>query len=36
MPALLCVEREAAACHRSLIAERLKREHGLRVLHLGP
>jgi uncharacterized protein (DUF488 family) len=34
--ALLCVERDAEACHRSLIAERLQRELGLRVVHLTP
>lgn len=33
--ALLCVERDARACHRSLIAERLADEHGARVLDLG-
>lgn len=32
--ALLCVERDARACHRSLIAERLADEHGARVLDL--
>src|SRR4051812_46018096 len=34
--ALLCVERDAEACHRSLVAERLEREHGLAVVHLPP
>ena len=34
--ALLCVERDAVACHRSLIAERLAREHGVEVTHLAP
>ncbi len=34
--ALLCVERDAEACHRSLIAERLARRHGVDVLHLLP
>jgi hypothetical protein len=34
--ALFCVEREAAACHRSLIAERLEIELGLKVNHLSP
>jgi uncharacterized protein (DUF488 family) len=34
--ALLCVERDPEACHRSLIAERLERELGLSVLHLKP
>jgi uncharacterized protein (DUF488 family) len=32
--ALLCVERDARACHRSLIAERLAVEHGARVVDL--
>lgn len=32
--ALLCVERDARACHRSLIAERLAREHGARIVDL--
>lgn len=36
LPALLCVERDAEACHRSLIADRLEREHGLRAIHLRP
>jgi uncharacterized protein (DUF488 family) len=34
--ALLCVERDPAACHRSLIAERLAEQHGATVLHLLP
>jgi uncharacterized protein (DUF488 family) len=34
--ALMCVERDAAACHRSLVAERLAREQRLRVVHLAP
>ena len=34
--ALLCVERDAPACHRSLIAERLADEHGVAVTHLRP
>ena len=34
--ALLCVEREPEACHRSLIAERLASEHGVSVTHLRP
>ena len=34
--ALLCVERDAAACHRSLIAERLRRDHGADVVDLYP
>lgn len=32
--ALMCVERDAAACHRSLIAARLAREHGFRIENL--
>lgn len=34
--ALMCVERDPEACHRSLIAQRLAREHGLAVLDLRP
>jgi uncharacterized protein (DUF488 family) len=34
--ALLCVELEPAACHRSLIAARLAAEHGVSVTHLRP
>jgi uncharacterized protein (DUF488 family) len=34
--ALLCVERDAEACHRSLIAARLARRHGVEVTDLGP
>jgi uncharacterized protein (DUF488 family) len=34
--AFLCVERDPQACHRSLVAERLDREHGLAVTHLLP
>jgi uncharacterized protein (DUF488 family) len=33
---LFCVERDPEACHRSLIAERLADEHGVRVVHLRP
>ena len=33
--ALLCVEAAAAACHRSLIAQRLAERHGFEVEHLG-
>lgn len=36
LPALLCVERDPEACHRSLIAARLEEEYGLRPLHLRP
>ncbi len=32
--ALLCVERDPEACHRSLIAARLRREFGFEVEHL--
>jgi uncharacterized protein (DUF488 family) len=34
--ALLCVERDPEACHRSLVAERLQTEHGIEVAHLLP
>lgn len=34
--ALCCVEREPAACHRSLIAARLHADLGLAVVHLRP
>lgn len=34
--ALLCVERDPEACHRSLVAERLRREFGFGVEHLRP
>lgn len=34
--ALLCVERDPEACHRSLIAERLRQEFGFDVVHLKP
>jgi uncharacterized protein (DUF488 family) len=34
--ALLCVERDPEACHRSLIAERLRDEFGFEVEHLRP
>jgi uncharacterized protein (DUF488 family) len=34
--ALLCVERDPEACHRSLIAARLATEHGFDVDHLRP
>lgn len=33
--ALLCVERDPQACHRSLVAERLRTEFGLPVANLG-
>jgi uncharacterized protein (DUF488 family) len=34
--ALLCVERDPEACHRSLIAERLEAEYDASVVHLRP
>jgi uncharacterized protein (DUF488 family) len=34
--ALLCVERDPEACHRSLVAERLAERYGVTVLHLRP
>lgn len=34
--ALLCVEKDAEACHRSLIAARLRDEFGFDVTHLRP
>jgi uncharacterized protein (DUF488 family) len=34
--ALLCVERDPEACHRSLIADRIEAEHGVAVTHLRP
>jgi uncharacterized protein (DUF488 family) len=34
--ALLCVERDPEACHRSLIAARLAAERRVRVVHLRP
>jgi uncharacterized protein (DUF488 family) len=34
--ALLCVERDPEACHRSLIAARLETDLGLAVVHLRP
>ncbi|MGN6663014.1 MAG: DUF488 domain-containing protein [Solirubrobacterales bacterium] len=34
--ALLCVERDAEACHRSLIAARLRDELGFEIAHLRP
>ncbi|OYO07998.1 hypothetical protein CGZ94_21380 [Enemella evansiae] len=34
--ALLCVERDPEACHRSLIAGRLTERHGVTVGHLRP
>jgi uncharacterized protein (DUF488 family) len=34
--ALMCVESSAAACHRSLIAQRLAERYGVDVVHLEP
>jgi uncharacterized protein (DUF488 family) len=34
--ALLCVERDPEACHRSLIAARMAAEYGVSVRHLKP
>jgi uncharacterized protein (DUF488 family) len=36
LAALLCVERDPEACHRSLIAARLAEEHGFEVEDLRP
>jgi uncharacterized protein (DUF488 family) len=34
--ALLCVERDPEACHRSLVAERIASQFGLALAHLTP
>jgi uncharacterized protein (DUF488 family) len=34
--ALFCVERDPQACHRSLVAERLRAEYGLAITDLRP
>jgi uncharacterized protein (DUF488 family) len=34
--ALLCVERDPEACHRSLIAARMAEDYGVSVVHLRP
>ena len=34
--ALMCVERDPEACHRSLIADRLAARYGVDVIHLRP
>jgi uncharacterized protein (DUF488 family) len=34
--ALFCVERAAAACHRSLLAQRLHQDLGVEAVHLTP
>ena len=36
LPALLCVERDPEACHRSLITDALAGSHGASVHHLRP
>lgn len=36
LAALLCVERDPEACHRSLIAARLERDWGFELEHLRP
>jgi uncharacterized protein (DUF488 family) len=33
---LFCVERDPAACHRSLVARRLAKDLGLEVVHITP
>jgi uncharacterized protein (DUF488 family) len=34
--AIFCVERDPEACHRSIVAERLEREHDVVIEHLRP
>ena len=34
--ALLCVERDPEACHRSIVAARMEADHGVRLAHLRP
>jgi uncharacterized protein (DUF488 family) len=34
--ALMCVERDPEACHRSLVAERMAAQFGVTVVHLRP
>lgn len=34
--ALFCVERDAEACHRSIVGERLAAAYGLEVVHVRP
>jgi uncharacterized protein (DUF488 family) len=34
--ALMCVERDPEACHRSLIAAALESEHGASIVHIRP
>jgi uncharacterized protein (DUF488 family) len=33
---LFCVEADPEACHRSIVAERLRTRHGIEVMHLRP
>lgn len=35
-PVLLCVERDAEACHRALVADRLAEDYGAEIVHLAP
>lgn len=34
--ALFCVEADPEACHRSLVADRMAAEHGVKIVHLRP
>jgi len=36
IPALMCVETTARACHRSLVAARLAVQYGMEIVHLEP
>lgn len=36
VPALLCVERPPGACHRSIVAHRIRERFGLRIQDLAP
>ena len=36
LPALMCVERDPQACHRSIVAEKLARAHGVSVVDIVP
>ena len=36
LAALLCVERDSEACHRSLIANRMNEQFNATIRHLGP
>lgn len=33
---LFCVEADPEACHRSIVAERLHAQHGIKIVHLRP